>query len=193
MYYNITECAPVNESILGGYTAGRGWPSYRRLSVEQMAEIMEETPLTPRYDTLPGKSVENAPKTDEEASKSDAGIMKALYGDINSLLSSFVMRTMDDSYEYIESPIYSADGIDRETLAQIVDGVIRLAEKETDEAEEITLEDGCEKPWSRYCLLKNVIEAIVLTEIFSVRRPNYKRVMGNYVYRNGKYDGVRER
>ncbi len=192
MYYNITECVPVNESISGGYRAGRGWPSYKGLNVEQMAEIMEETPLTPRYDTLPGKSVDNAPKRSAETYKKDTELMKALYGEINSLFNSYVMRAMD-SYEYLESPIYSADGIDRETLAQIVDGVIKLAGEETDEAEEITLEDGCEEPWSRLRLLKNVIEAIVLSEIFSVRRPNYKRVMDNYVYRGGKYDGVRER
>ncbi len=192
MYYNITECVPINESISGGYRPGRGWPAYKRMSVEQMEEIMEETPLTPRYDTLPGKSVDNAQKRSTETPKGEAALMKALYGEINSIFNSYVMRIIDN-YEYMDSPIYSADSIDRETLAQIVDGVIRLAEEEKDEAEEITLEDGCEEPWSRLRLLKNVIEAIVLSEIFSVRRPNYKRVMDNYVYRGGKYDGVRER
>ena len=69
MYYNITECVPINESISGGYRPGRGWPAYKRMSVEQMEEIMEETPLTPRYDTLPGKSVDNAQKKEHGDTK----------------------------------------------------------------------------------------------------------------------------
>lgn len=190
MYYNITECTPDRDifSINCGVCGQRR----RSIGIEKMSEIIDEMPLTPRYDTLPGKSIDNAKPRSTAESKSDIALMKALYSDINSLVNSYVMRIMDN-YEYMESPIYCEEGIDRETLAQIVDGVIRLAEEETDEAEEIALEDGSEERWSRCSLLKNMIEAITLSEIFSVRRPNYKRVRDNYVYRNGAYDGVRAR
>ena len=93
----------------------------------------------------------------------------------------------------MDSPIYDEQGIDRETLAQIVDRVIRLAEEEMDEAQEISFEAQQAVLWNRRNMFRNMIESIVLIEIFAVRRPNFRRVRGNYVYNNGRYDGVRER
>ena len=62
-----------------------------------------------------------------------------------------------------------------------------------DEPQEIGLEMQQADIWSRRNMFRNAIEAIVLSEIFAVRRPNYRRVRSNFVYTNGVYDGVRER
>lgn len=195
MYYNIDSYAPYMEKLFGDFTAyrlGQGWPAYKNVSVEQMAEIIDEDSLMPKYDSREGSSRVVVPTRATDIPKRDIQIMKALYNDINKLINRYIEKIVDD-YEYIESPIYNESGIDRETLAQIVDKVIRLAEEEMDEAGEIGLEVQQAYVWSRRNMFRNLIEALVLNEIFAVRRPNYRRVRGNYVYNNGEYDGIRER
>lgn len=195
MYYNIESYTTDMEKLFGDYTGyklGQGWPAYKNVSVEQMADILDDSANLPRYDTINGSSKIVVPQNKTDIPKRDIDIMKALYSDINKLINKYVEKIIDE-YEYIDSPIYDEGGIDRETLAQIVDRVIRLAEEEMDDAQEISLEMQQENLWSRRNMFKNLIEAIVLSEIFAVRRPNYRRVMGNYVYNNGMYDGVRER
>ena len=50
-----------------------------------------------------------------------------------------------DKYEYEGSPVYSDDGITRETLAQIINQVMEEMKKDFDDVEEIILEfDGYE-------------------------------------------------
>lgn len=195
MYYNIERYTPDMERLFGDYTGyrlGQGWPAYKNMSVEKMAEIIDDSSFVPRYDTRDGISKIVTPGRNTEISKRDMEIMKALYSELNSILNKFVERVVDE-YEYLESPIYNEEGLDRETLAQIVDRVIGLAEEEMDEPQEIGLETQQADIWSRRNMFRNTIEAIVLSEIFAVRRPNYRRVRGNYVYTNGVYDGVRER
>ncbi len=195
MYYNIESYTPDMEKLFGDFTnyrLGQGWPAYKNVSVEQMAEIIDDNAFVPRFDTRQGTS-EIVPSVNKsDIPKRDMDIMKALYSDINKLLSKYVEKIIDE-YEYINSPIYDERGIDRETLAQIVDNVIRLAEEEMDEAQEISLEMQEAYLWSRRNMFRNLIQAIVLNEIFAVRRPNFRRVRGNYMYNRGRYDGVRER
>lgn len=195
MYYNIEKYTPDMEKLFGDFTAyrlGQGWPAYKNVSIEQMAEIIDENAFIPRYDSRQGTSEIIPSQNKSDIPKKDIDIMKSLYSDINKLLRKFVEKIID-GYEYIDSPIYDEQGIDRETLAQIVDKVINLAEEEMDDAQEISLEMQEVYLWSRRNMFKNLIEAIVLNEIFAVRRPNYRRIRGNYVYNNGRYDGVRER
>ncbi|MDO4300060.1 MAG: hypothetical protein Q4D26_01570 [Clostridia bacterium] len=195
MYYNIENYNMDMERLFSDYTGyklGQGWPAYKNMSVEQMAEIMDDNSLVPRYDSRSGSSAVVIPSTKTDMPKRDIDLMKALYSSLNKLINKYVEKIVDE-YEYIDSPIYAEDGIDRETLAQIVDRVIRLAEEELDDAQEISLETQQAGLWNRRNLFKNAIEAIVLSEIFAVRRPNYRRIRANYVYNNGRYDGVRER
>lgn len=195
MYYNIENYTMDMEKLFGDYTSyklGQGWPAYKNMSVEQMAEIIDDSTFVPKYDTRNGSSKVVIPINKTDIPKRDIDIMKALYSDINKLINKYVEKVIDE-YEYMDSPIYDENGIDRETLAQIVDSVIRSAEEEMDDAQEISLEVQQENLWNRRNMFKNLIEAIVLAEIFAVRRPNYRRVRGNYVYNNGMYDGVRER
>lgn len=195
MYYNIESYTPDMERLFSDFTnyrLGQGWPSYKNVSVEQMAEIIDDNAFVPRFDTRQGTSEVVPSMNRSDIPKRDMDIMKALYSDINKLISKYVEKIIDE-YEYINSPIYDEKGIDRETLAQIVDNVIRLAEEEMDEAQEISLEMQEAYLWSRRNMFKNLIQAIVLNEIFAVRRPNYRRIKGNYMYNNGRYDGVKER
>ncbi len=195
MYYNIESYTPDMERLFGDFTnyrLGQGWPAYKNVSVEQMAEIIDDNAFVPRFDTRQGTSEVVPSVNKSDIPKRDMDIMKALYSDINKLLSKYVEKIIDE-YEYINSPIYDERGIDRETLAQIVDNVIRLAEEEMDDAQEISLEIQEAYLWSRRNMFRNLIQAIVLNEIFAIRRPNFRRVRGNYMYNGGRYDGVRER
>ena len=188
MYYNIESCRADMERLASdykGYRLGQGWPAYKNITIEKMADIIEGSPAvpyTPRYDTLAGTSKVTVPDAVSEIPKRDMEIMKALYSSLNNVFGRYAERVIDE-YEYMDSPIYDEDGIDRETLAQIVDRVISLAEEEMDEAEETALEEGSGYVWSRRNMFRNTIEAIVLNEIFAVRRPDYRRIRKNYIYR----------
>lgn len=196
MYYNIERYNTDMERLFSDYTGyrlGKGWPAYKNVSVEQMAEVMDDKLFVPKYDTENGSSKFTAAERKPDMSKRDIELMKALYSQLNSMLNKFAERVIDE-YEYMESPIYDPEGIDRETLAQIVERVIKLAEEEMDSPQEISLEiQQSDMLWGRRNMFRSLIEAIVLSEIFAVRRPNYRRVRGNYVYTNGVYDGVRAR
>lgn len=243
MYYNITENDYRN------YVFGKGWPSYRRVSIKQMEnmtgntadsdDISEDmlssrnmndegnagstmrnanggitngmnrsmnnaangnmtnggtqTDTRPMYDTRAGLSNEVVkPKnTGTDIPQSDIRLMKELYSALNAILSPIVAEVLNE-YEYVGSPIYDEEGVDRETVAQIVGKVLDRAEEIIDEAQEINLEIQEMNVWSRSNLLNSNIEALVLAEIFTVRRPKYRRVSNNYVYDNGRYAGVRE-
>lgn len=194
MYYNIESYNMDMDRLFSDYTnykLGQGWPAYKNMSVEKMAEIIDDSTFIPLYDSENGTSAVVTPQRNTDIPKRDIELMKALYSDINSIINKFVERVIDE-YEYMDSPIYNEGGIDRETLAQIVDRVINLANEEMDDSQEISLEAQQSDIWSRKNMFRNLIQAIVLIEIFTVRRPNYRRVRSNYIYDNGNYDGVRE-
>ena len=155
MYYNIESYTPDMERLFGDYTSyklGQGWPAYKNVTVEQMADIMEDVAFTPKYDVREGTSNVVVPNIRTDIPQRDMEIMKALYSQLNKVLSGYVERVVDD-YEYINSPIYDELGIDRETLAQIVDKVINLAEEEMDDAQEIGLEAQQFEVWNRKNML----------------------------------------
>lgn len=194
MYYNIENYNSDMEKLFGDYTAyrlGQGWPAYKNVTVEQMSDIMEDN-FVPKFDVREGSSNVVVPRTRTDIPQRDMEIMKALYSDINKLINKYVEKTIDE-YEYIDSPIYDERGIDRETLAQIVDNVLMRANEEMDDTQEIELETQQLNMLNRRNMFRNLIEAIVLSELFAVRRPKFRRVRGNYVFMNGRYDGVRER
>lgn len=186
MNYNISECN------FKSFVIGSGWPEYKNILIKEMADFMPdvtEEPLnTPRYDTMPGVSRVTAPDN-SDANPRDAGLMKELYSQLNKTMLPYVLRVMDE-YEYVGSPIYDEEGIDRETLAQLVSRVIALANEENDEAQEISLENVNVPGWNRRKIFDSLIQSLVLNEIFMVRRPRYRRARGNYIYSGGRYDGV---
>ncbi|WP_250278823.1 hypothetical protein [[Clostridium] colinum] len=134
--------------------------------------IMEE----PKYNTN-----ENNTEFKEENS-SDVGyirerevtLMRKLYSEINSFLYPFVVEVLDE-FEFIGSPIYNISGIDRETISQMVDRVINLAEETLDQVGEAKNErtGNYLREWDRWGLLRSTVESLLLNDIFAIRRPNY--------------------
>lgn len=146
-----------------------------------------ETATTPRYDTLPGSSIVTGNNSGDITSR-ESELMKALYSQLNKALTPYVNVILDE-FEYMDSPIYDEDGIDRETVAQLVSRVISLAADRDDEFGEMILDEKTQG-WCREDLLNSAIQSLLLSEIFVVRRPRYRRALSNYRYNNGVYNGV---
>ena len=71
-----------------------------------------------------------------------------------------------NKYEYEGSPVYSDDGITRETLAQIINQVMDEMKKDFDDVEEIILEFEGYEDFSRNNILNMLVEALVLNRNF---------------------------
>lgn len=186
--YNSVEVNMIFGSTVG-YDSIYSYPyESRKITVQEM---MENIPL---YDSEKGKSsnerTENRKMCD--ITESESKIVKALYSKINSKIDSYIQNIMD-KYEYEGSPVYSDDGITRETLAQIINQVMEEMKKDFDDVEEIILEFDGYEDFSRNNILNMLVEALVLNEIFLTRRPKYRRIRDNYVFVNGIYSGVRRR
>lgn len=109
--------------------------------------------------------------------KDEVLFLTELYSEINKYLYEYSNQAISE-YDYKDSPIYNPSGITRETLAQIIDRVIELAEEKLEQVEEIKLDRNSEplltgKYWAKWDMLRANIQSIVLNEIFLVRRPKY--------------------
>lgn len=102
----------------------------------------------------------------------DNRLMTNLYSKINSILNYYVINTLDE-YEYSGSPIYNEGGITNETISQIIDRVIILSITEIEEIEEIyySQNPNFRGAWDIWMILRNNIEALILNNIFNIRRP----------------------
>ncbi len=103
-------------------------------------------------------------------------LMRQSYSEINSFLYPFVVEVLDE-FEFVGSPIYSLTGIDRETISQMVDRVINLAEESLDQVGEAKNErtGNYLREWDRWGLLRSTVESLLLNDIFAIRRPNHYR------------------
>lgn len=163
-------------------------------------EGMDDT--RPRYDSEPGRSEESSNRSEEckilfdneQMYKNDMILARKLYTALNQLLYPYVEQVLE-GYEYIGSPIYDEDGIDREMLAQLIDRVMEVANQALDEIQEIELEMGVEVNggWDRRTMLRSLVESLVINDVFGVRRPRYRSISNNYRFQDGRYDGVRSR
>lgn len=106
--------------------------------------------------------------------KRELELMRQLYTEINTLIYPFIVEILDE-YEFIGSPLYNPIGIDRETISQMIDQIINLAEQQIDQVGEIKLkrEENSIKNWDNWALLRSAIESLLLNDIFGIRRPNY--------------------
>lgn len=109
----------------------------------------------------------------------DIELMHILYRDINKAIYNVVNEVLDE-YSYNGSPMYE-EYIDRETVAQLTDQVMERMNKNFDDVQEIMLDENnymseYRTEWNSQTLLEALIEAILLTEIFTVRRPNYRKL-----------------
>ena len=186
--YNSVEVNMIFGSTVG-YDSIYSYPyESRKITVQ---ERMENIPL---YDSEKGKSSNEKTKNRKvcDITESESKIVKALYSKINSKIDSYIQKIMN-KYEYEGSPVYSDDGITRETLAQIINQVMDEMKKDFDDVEEIILEFEGYEDFSRNNILNMLVEALVLNEIFLTRRPKYRRIRDNYVFVNGIYSGIRRR
>lgn len=186
--YNSVEVNMIFGSTVG-YDSIYSYPyESRKITVKEM---MENIPL---YDSEKGKSSNERTKNRKvcDITESESKIVKALYSKINSKIDSYIQKIMN-KYEYEGSPVYSDDGITRETLAQIINQVMDEMKKDFDDVEEIILEFEGYEDFSRNNILNMLVEALVLNEIFLTRRPKYRRIRDNYVFVNGIYSGIRRR
>ena len=186
--YNSVEVNMIFGSTVG-YDSIYSYPyESRKITVQEM---MENIPL---YDSEKGKSSNEKTKNRKvcDITESESKIVKALYSKINSKIDSYIQKIMN-KYEYEGSPVYSDDGITRETLAQIINQVMDEMKKGFDDVEEIILEFEGYEDFSRNNILNMLVEALVLNEIFLTRRPKYRRIRDNYVFVNGIYSGIRRR
>ncbi len=109
----------------------------------------------------------------------DIELMHILYRDINKAIYNVVNEVLDE-YSYNASPMYE-EYIDRETVAQLTNQVMERMNKNFDDVQEIMLDENnymseYRTEWNSQTLLEALIEAILLTEIFTVRRPNYRKL-----------------
>ena len=136
--YNSVEVNMIFGSTVG-YDSIYSYPyESGKITVQEM---MENIPL---YDSEKGKSSNERTENRKvcDITESESKIVKALYSKINSKIDSYIQNIMD-KYEYEGSPVYSDDGITRETLAQIINQVMEEMKKDFDDVEEIILEfDG---------------------------------------------------
>lgn len=156
-------------------------------------EMRENFPL---YDSEIGKSREVPENMDNkkpcDVTAKESELVKALYSSVNKSIYEYIMKVLN-KFEYAGSPIYQDDGITRETLAQAINQVIESMKDDFDEIEEILLEFESYEDFSRNSLLYFLVQALILNEIFLVRRPKFRRIKDNYVYVNGIYDGIKRR
>lgn len=156
--------------------------------------IIQETPENiPLYDSDEGNSTTMpSSSTEDEAYFNDIKLIKSLYSELNTILLPFVLEVLDN-YDYNDSPIYDEDGISRETLAQLVSQVLDLAAEHMDDIDEIRLEVSAKQingGWDRNLLLKSLVEALILNNIFMYRRPRRRRIYNSYSFKNGSYNGL---
>jgi len=124
----------------------------------------------------------------------DFELMRLLYTNINKTLYPIIVEVLDE-YEYDGSPIYE-QGIDRETIAQLVDRVLRRGSELSDDLQEAMLDEQNTQAleyrfdWNRGTLLEAAVEALLLNEIFGIRRPYYRKTRERYKYSDGLYNGI---
>lgn len=101
-------------------------------------------------------------------------LMRKSYSEINTSLYPFVVEVLNE-FEFIGSPIYAINGVDKETIFQMVDRVINLSEESLDQVGESKNErtGNYLKEWDRWGLLRATVESLLLNDIFSIRRPKY--------------------
>jgi hypothetical protein len=149
---------------------------------------MPENP--PLYDSDSGKS--NAMSSAAKPAINDNELVRLLYSKLNAALYPFVIEVID-AYDYNGSPIYSEDGIDRETLAQLVTRVLDLAADYMDEVSEIRLEatsPNIPVGWDRQLMLNSIVQSLILNNIFMYRRPRRNAILKSYSFKDGQYNGL---
>lgn len=111
----------------------------------------------------------------------DLQYMKLLYGDIGKILAPYVESVVEE-FDYEGSPIYN-DYIDRHTINQMVFLVFSRGKERLYQVEEIYLSDDF-NPWGEKNLLRQLIQTMILNEVYSIKRHNVLKYNNNNVNDN---------
>ncbi len=95
-------------------------------------------------------------------------LMKRLYNELSRRLLPYVDEVLN-VYDISVSPLYE-ENLDRETLAQIVDQIIDSAKKDIPEINSLQ-----SKSDEASGVVRALVEALALNDIFAIRRPNRRR------------------
>lgn len=175
MYYNINKNGYTINDMLN-----RKNKIYNILKMENMiednTENMSKDNIQKDVNNMPNEDTKDNTTEFQEGfiKEREMELMRKLYTTINTLLYPFVLEVLDE-FEFIGSSIYSPMGIDRETISQMIDRVIDLAEEGLDEVGEAKTDRSGNylREWDRWGLLRATVESLLLNDIFSIRRPNY--------------------
>ena len=91
----------------------------------------------------------------------------SVQNELSHELETIIDEVLND-YEYEGSPIFE-DKIDREALAQIIQKVLELANERIDELKEMQIQNV-----NKNSILKALIEALVINNIFLKRKPIHR-------------------
>ena len=107
----------------------------------------------------------------------DMEYMKNLSGEINRRIQPSVDQALNE-FAYEGSPVMN-ENPESEFVQQLVRLAMEKAADSIDEVGVIMAEAGAqEASWNRYRLLHGLFESAVLKELFSIRRPKYRRILG---------------
>lgn len=110
----------------------------------------------------------------------DLKYMKLLYGDIAKELDPYVKAVVDE-FDYEGSPIYN-EYIDRHTVGQMVYLVLNRGQEMIYQVEEIYLSDDF-SVWGERNLLRQLIQTMVLNEIYTTKRHDIMEYNDNDINR----------
>lgn len=176
MYYKIkANYLDIRKVLKGEYTNLEENKSQNEVNLpkeENKNEMPEE-----KQEEVPQEAPQEMPKQRLSKEK-EAELMRELYTEINKALYPFILQTLNE-YEFNGSILYNESGIDRETISQMVDRVINLAEENLDTVGEIKLNRAPDsiKYWDSWALLRSTIEALLLNDIFGIRRAEYLKMI----------------
>ncbi|MBR1736865.1 MAG: hypothetical protein IJ736_07605 [Firmicutes bacterium] len=135
----------------------------------QNIESIREKFLTEHQPTEKSSSIKHSENIISANVSYDKELMYELYSEINKRLLPYVLEVIEE-YKYDGSPIYREDGIDRETLAQMIDKVIERSQNNVNGVEEIMLENinaaSYSDKWEKIDLLKSLIATMLLADIY---------------------------
>lgn len=142
-----------------------------------------ETVPTFAEESKPAKQPPKLNKPNEEKMNERQHYIHLIYNDINDAVAQAINRVLD-GMQYPGSPLYD-QYIDRETLAQIGEKIVK--ELETYPQVQEILQEHSENPeadkdqnvWTRYNLLKSIVQLQVLMEMIAIRNKN--NVNWNYI------------
>ena len=116
-----------------------------------------------------------------DIASADLDYMKNLNGEISRRIQPAIDQAFNE-FAYEGSPIMS-EKPDREFINMLVELAMEKASLSVSQVEDIMADvDVQNHSWNRYSLLRALFESAVLKELFMVRRPKYRHILGWQIF-----------